>query len=1528
MANKDKRPARETLSKSQSTEAPHKDKPLAPESTESVLHELRVYQSELQIQNENLRHTEATLEASRLAYQDLYDHAPVGYLTLDATAVIQQSNLTVAKLLGVTRSELQEQLFINFIAIDDRDTFYLLSKKLVETKLPQSCEVKINRRNGNSFYGHIQASVALDENEQPLIRLVLSDISTLRQRKDAVRLSEAALKSVSEGVLITDANQNIISVNDAFLKITGYQKEEILGTNCRFLQGPLTDLNTVAAIRTALKNQREFSDEILNYRKDGTPFCNELTITPVFDEQKQLSHFVGITRDITENYVVREKLADMTDMLERTSEIAKVGGWEIEIPSMKFFWTRETCRIHEIDPPVTPTFEYGLSLFPPDARAIMEAALNAAIHSGTPYDLELQKYTVKGKLIWVRVQGFAVMENGKTVKLRGTIHDISERKVLEIEKESERKVLELLAQGGPLPQVLSQLVLSYENLFTGMHGSVLLLDADGLHLHHGAAPNLAKSFCDAIDGEEIGPSAGSCGTAAYTKQTVVVTDITHDPLWANYKELALTHGLQACWSVPIIGAEGRVLGTFAFYYHSPRAPQPHDLATLERGANLACLVIERYQAQAALLENEERYRTMVEWMPEAIVVHRNGSILFANPAALRLLGAQSTTDLVNKPILDFIHPDFRSVASARVTSITGQGQATSPLEYRLLKLDGSIIYGEVQSASIVYDGSPAFHTFIHDITTRKQAEAEIIATKNKLEAVIQAIPIPLFVKDAQSRFLLMNSACEKQLGISLAQLKGTDASQYFPPEQMEHFLAVDKQAFAMHQPFDMEESVWSAAYQQNRITHTFKNPVYDAAGHPQYLICAMLDITERKQMEATLNEIQMRFQAVLDYSPALISMKDLQGNILLANRNFAVLDAPPLHELIGKNVFDVFPHDIAQALWENDQAAVRADALVQVEEAVYHKDSTLHTYLTLKFPVRDASHAVFGTCAISTDITDRKQAERDLANATELLERTGEMAKIGGWLIHIPSMKQEWTLETFNIAEIEPPNEPSLEYSLSLFEPEPRAAIEAAIQASIEHGTPFDLEYPFTTAKGKALWVRAQGSAVFENGKVTQLIGTFQDISQHHRDIEEIRRLGFYDALTNLPNRRLLADRLEHSMLTSNRTGKHGALMFLDLDHFKHLNDTQGHDVGDILLQQVATRLQACVREGDSVARLGGDEFVVLLEGLSIYDFEAAAQTEHIANKILAALGEPYVLRNIKHTSTPSIGIVVFQGEHETMEELFKKADLAMYQAKAAGRNAVRFFDPAMQAAVAARAEMESTMRTALANNEFMLHYQIQVDGEGKTTGVEALVRWKHATLGPISPAVFVPMAEETGMILPLGQWVLETACNQLVEWAQNPATQDWTMAVNVSASQFSQADFVAKVDLALKRTGANPNLLKLELTESMLVHDVDSIIVKMNTIKSRGVSFSLDDFGTGYSSLTYLKRLPLDQLKIDQSFVRDVFTDPSDAVIVRTIIALGHSLGLKVIAEGVETLDQRDFLANLGCDAFQGFYFGYPGPA
>lgn len=450
---------------------------------------------------------------------------------------------------------------------------------------------------------------------------------------------------------------------------------------------------------------------------------------------------------------------------------------------------------------------------------------------------------------------------------------------------------------------------------------------------------------------------------------------------------------------------------------------------------------------------------------------------------------------------------------------------------------------------------------------------------------------------------------------------------------------------------------------------------------------------------------------------------------------------------------------------------------------------------------------------------------------------------------------------------------------------------------------------------------------VLQDGKLVGATVTFVDISSRKAAEARIETLAFYDPLTNLPNRRLLIDRLEQTLASCKRNADEGALLFIDLDNFKTINDTLGHDIGDILLQQVAARLASCLRIGDTVARLGGDEFVVILKQLNPEPSQAAAEAELVGKKILVALSQPYHLDTQECISTCSIGITLLNHSESSIDELMKQADIAMYQAKKTGRNCLRFFDPEMQSTVVNRAAIELNLRKALINDQFKLFYQIQVDSESRAIGAEALIRWIDPIHGVVSPATFIPLAEETGIIVPIGYWALETACAQIQAWQQDDYSRELVLAVNISAKQFRHEGFTEKIKQLIDSYQINPKLLKLELTESLMLDDINHIVDTMMTLKKLGVQFSLDDFGTGYSSLQYLKRLPLDQLKIDQSFVSDIASDENDRAIVRTVIAMARSLNVDVIAEGVETEEQQAFLLDNGCKQYQGYLFGKPVP-
>ena len=685
-------------------------------------------------------------------------------------------------------------------------------------------------------------------------------------------------------------------------------------------------------------------------------------------------------------------------------------------------------------------------------------------------------------------------------------------------------------------------------------------------------------------------------------------------------------------------------------------------------------ITERRQAAAAMQESEQRFRTLMECIPEAVAVHRAGKVLYVNAAAIKLLGAKSADEIVAHSILDRVHPDFRLVVAARMAASTEPGSVTPLLEEQLLRLDGSVIDTEIQGIRIVYDGEPATLVTVRDITESKRAQARLLAANQVLALEFDQAPLGVIDWDRELRVVRWNPAAETIFGYSAAE------------------------AIGQHAMFIVPEST--------------------------------------RAVIGTL------------------------GEELLAGRGGA----------------------------RSSNENIRRDG--QIIQCEWYNAS-----------LRDMHGVVVGATSLVADITARKRAE------------------------------------------------------------------------------------------------------------------------------DEIQNLAFHDSLTQLPNRRLLLDRLKHAIASSTRSERYTALMFIDLDRFKTLNDHHGHDVGDLLLQEVARRLNACVRDVDTVARLGGDEFIVMLESLSEKLDEAGSQTEIIGRKILAALNAPYELDGNLHQSSSSIGITLFTNYQGSADELLKRADLAMYQAKAAGRNALSFFDPALQAELTHRLTLEAALRDAVQKEAFVVYYQAQVVDDMRLSGVEALVRWNHPERGIVAPAEFIAIAEETGIILPLGRWVLRTACAQLAAWSARPAMAHLTISVNVSASQLRLPLFVEEVLEALKETGANPSRLKLELTESQLVYDMEDVITKMQRLKAIGVGFSLDDFGTGYSSLSYLKRLPLDELKVDQEFVSHILDDSIDAAISSMVVSLAKSMGLSVIAEGVETEAQRQYLLSHGCNSCQGFLFSHPLP-
>ncbi|PKO91414.1 MAG: diguanylate cyclase [Betaproteobacteria bacterium HGW-Betaproteobacteria-10] len=679
--------------------------------------------------------------------------------------------------------------------------------------------------------------------------------------------------------------------------------------------------------------------------------------------------------------------------------------------------------------------------------------------------------------------------------------------------------------------------------------------------------------------------------------------------------------------------------------------------------------------------------------------------------------------------------------------------------------------------------------------------------------------------------------------------------------------------------------------------------------------------------------------AILESADRSIIATDTTGSIIYFN--------PAAQHMLGYSWTDVVGREAASIFHLDSEIAQRARALsaeLQREIApgfevfvarlsrgqadehdwTYVRKNGSHFPVTLSVSaLHDSTGTLIGYLGIAADITRQRALEQDLRIAAMAFDSQAAILVTNANL-EIVRVNQAFTTLTGYSAAEAIGQKPSL--------------LKSGRQDAGFYRQLWDSLNKTGHWQGE-IWNRRKSGSIYpewltittlrdNENAISHYVSTFSDITELKRAEAEVHNLAFYDPLTALPNRRLLLNRLDKARTTSKRSEQFGALLIIDLDHFKNLNDTLGHDIGDRLLVEVASRLTKCIREGDTAARQGGDEFIVLLENLGLTPESAAIQAETVAEKIRLSLSQAYVVvTHAKHFHSASIGISLFSGHNKSTDVLLKQADIALYKAKDAGRNAIRFFDSAMQTALDARAGLEARLHQALTDNEFELFVQPQVDMHRQLIGAETLIRWRPPGQAMVPPDDFIPLAEETGLIVPIGLWVLDQACAHLRRWADDGALQKLYLAVNVSARQFRQPDFVEQVRVALDRHQVNPECLKLELTESLLLDNVDSVVSKMQALRGLGVRFSLDDFGTGYASLSYLKRFPFEQLKVDRSFIRDIAADPDDAAIVRAIIAMGNALRLGVVAEGVETNAQFAYLLEHGCTRFQGYLFGRPMP-
>lgn len=1201
-----------------------------------------------------------------------------------------------------------------------------------------------------------------------------------------------------DAVFILSSDGQILDANLTAIRRYGYSLEELVRMNAADLAAE--DLRDKAPTRlsNSLKSDNRF--EWRHQSKDGCELPVEIVSHPIIHHGEHA--ILASARDIRDRTSFNSALHNQKHILERILDTEPGTVYIFDLAEQRnVYINRHWLTAYGYTAEETQAMGSELiQVFHPDDLLRIAANHNAwkDASDGEMRSIEYRLQDKKGAWHWLisRETPFTRDERGQVRQILGIAHDITEKKQAETLLSGQSQVLEMIAAGTSLSETLIALVRLIEAQSPGMLGSILLLDEDGVHVRHGAAPSLPTEFVAAVDEQPIGPCAGSCGTAAYRKEAVWVEDIATDPLWAAYKEVALRHDLHASWSTPIFDAQREVLGTFAMYYRQPGLPQPEHLLLIDAATHIAAIAISRNREERVLRESEGRLRNIIDGLGPSMFVGlltTEGVVLEANQQALAAAGLKPE-DVLGKPVEET-------------------------------------------------------YWFSYSEESKRQMR-ETIARASLGEA---------------SRYDVQIRAAENQ------------------------FIPLD---------FSVQ-------------------PFRDATGRVVLLVPSAIVITERKRTEGALRESEAKFRAIIESSPVAMAVNDEHLNITFLNRKFietfgyTQADIPTLAEWWPRAYPDPAYRQRVEQEW---QAAVKKaqqeqTELEPLEYKVTGKDGVVRD---IRFSMAAMGAASLVICY---DLTEHNQAEAKLRKLSLAVEQSPNCIVIADLDANIEYVNDTFLkLTGYSRDEVIGNNLRILQSDKT------QKSVYEDIWAHLTHDE---------TWRGELINQRKDGSEYIESlqicpvrqadGRLTHYLAIMENITEAKKAEERIERLAHFDQLTGLPNRSQLSDRFEYARSLAQRNNEPLAMLFLDLDHFKDVNDVLSHTIGDQLLMEVAKRIKASLRDEDTVSRQGGDEFMLILHAT---DANGAA---NVAAKLIEAISRPCQIGQYELIVTPSIGIAIYPHDGEDFETLSKNADVAMYRVKQGGRNNFRFYTPEMQIHSARTLQLANALRHALERNELQLHYQPQLSiQDGHIVGAEALLRWRHPELGMITPAEFIPIAEDSGQIIPIGEWVLRTATRQLKDWIDS-GLPPMVMAVNLSAVQFRQANIVELVTHICDEANLPHEYLELELTEAVAMDNPLAAIEVMNKLHERNIRMSIDDFGTGYSSLSYLKKFKVYKLKIDQSFVRDITDDPDDKAIVSAIINMASSLGIQTIAEGVETAGQLAFLRLQGCDEVQGYYFSKP---
>ncbi|PTN12344.1 EAL domain-containing protein [Nitrosomonas aestuarii] len=1248
-----------------------------------------------------------------------------------------------------------------------------------------------------------------------------------------------------DAIFIVDTKGRLLIANRTAVQRYGYSLKEIKKMNI----SNLTDQNIEG--QSAVKFSKFLkSKKISEWRhrcKDGSVFPVEVYTHPIIHKGKRV--ILLNARDISMRNNFTPELQNRNHMFEKILNTEPGMLYIFDLLEQKNIYVNQQWHAilgYTVEETQAIRKELTGVFHPDDLSGITasHAAWREAL-DGETRSIEYRILDKQGDWHWLvsHETTFARDEKGHVSQILGIAYDITQRKHAEILLGEQKRILEMIACGVPMSVTLTTLVQIIENQAPGMMGSILLLDEDGVHFRHGAAPSLPEEYIATVDGLSIGPVVGSCGTAAYRKKAVFVEDIATDPLWAPFKTTALSHRLRACWSTPIFDAHKQVVGTFAMYYRQPGLPKPEHLSLIDAATHIAAIAINRHRVEKVLRQSETRYRSLFENAPDGImVVDNQGICLDVNTSACRMLG-YSRDELICLHTENIIGQTKEVHTDS--TSGTIKVKISNQREWQFQRKDGSQFSVDVIAATMPDNN---LLCIFRDITERKITEFRLkqltqlyAALSQCNQAIVRcnsaAELLPQICRDAvkfggmKMAWIGMIDEAEKLIkpvasfGTGIAHLHETDF-----PIDARSIDGYSMPGIAVRE----KRAIWCHDFMHNSAT---------APWHEYAETCGWR---------------------------ALVSLPLYCQGAIVGVFNLFSGDAHSFDDAIQKLVIEM-ASDISFAL--NNYALEKERT--QSVEALRQSEQHLRTII---------------------------ETEPECVKVVDKNGKLLEMNAAGLAMLEVGSLE---------IAK----QHDLIEFLL----PKYRDAF-TALHQRVMSGSNETLEFEVLGLNGTKRWLETHAAPMRdEHGEVSTLLGITRDITERKRNEARIKYLANFDSLTGLPNRAQLDNHLNYALNLTKRSSGRLALMFLDIDRFKDINDTLGHTVGDAFLIEVSKRLKMALREDDTASRLGGDEFILLLPG---NDARGAAQ---VAQKILRIISEPYTNERYDLIVTASIGIALYPDDGTDVETLSKNADIAMYRAKQEGRNGYRFFTTEMQAQATRNLQLVSALRHALENDQFQIYYQPQVSiKNGHIIGAEALLRWHHPVLGNVSPAEFIPVAEDSGVILPIGEWVLRSAVRQLKHWI-NKGHPPIIIAVNLSAVQFRHSSLLDMVTRIVTEEQLAPEHLELELTEGVAMHDPLGAITVMNNLHELGIYMSIDDFGTGYSSLNYLKKFKAYKLKIDRTFVHDITTDMEDKAIVAAIISMSKSLGLQTIAEGVETKEQLTFLREQGCDEAQGYYYSKP---